>query len=142
MKDGYLKPLKFTVAFDEADGEGVVFFGNYFRLAHRALEQFIPQLGIPWEEWFKNEEWAVPLRHVECDYLQPLRPGDEFTAHIHVSNVGESSVRFTYELRNAEGKPTAHLTTAHVFVARKTFKKAEIPQSVRERLERVLRILP
>lgn len=129
------KLLKFTVAFDEADGEGIVFFGNYFRLAHRALEQFIPLLGIPWEEWFKNAEWGVPLRHVEADYLQPLKPGDEFTVQIQVQEIGESSVHFAYEFRGQDGEPTARLKTSHVFVGRKTFKKVTIPASVRERLQ-------
>lgn len=126
--------LSFTVPFDEADGEGIVFFGNYFRLAHRALEQFLPAIEIPWRDWFNHPEWGVPLRHVEADYLKPLRPGDSFTAHIHVSEIGKSSVHFAYEFRDSAGAPVARLKTSHVFVDRKTLKSREVPASLHEKL--------
>lgn len=129
-----VKPLKFTVPFDEADGEGIVFFGNYFRLAHRALEQFLPLLGIDWAEWFANSEFGVPLRHVEADYLLPLKPGEEFSVDIKVHELGESSVHFTYEFLTSAGQPIARLKTSHVFVTRNTFQKLPIPAKIRERL--------
>lgn len=130
-----MEPLKFTVNFDEADGEGIVFFGNYFRLAHRALEAYLAQIGFPWEEWFKNKDFGVPLRHVEADYLRPLRPGDTFIAVIRISEIGESSVTFDYEFQDPAGKPLAKIKTAHVFASRKDFKKMTIPESIRHRLK-------
>jgi YbgC/YbaW family acyl-CoA thioester hydrolase len=126
--------MRFTVAFDEADGEGIVFFGNYFRLAHRALETYLPTIGIPWTEWFNSPEWAAPLRHVEADYLQPLRPGDTFAAEIKVSEMGESSVNFIYEFNTPSGQPIARLKTTHVFINRETGKKRPIPESLRLQL--------
>jgi len=120
-----------TVSFDDADGEGIVFFGNYFRLAHRALEQHLPQLGIPWPEWFANKDWGVPLRHVEADYLQPLRPGDQFRVVVQVAELGESSVHFAFDFLDASGKSAARVKTSHVFVGRSTFKKVPVPESVR-----------
>lgn len=132
-------PLKFIVPFDEADGEGIVFFGNYFRLAHRALEQFLPQIGIPWNEWFKNQEFGVPLRHVEADYLKPLIPGMEFQVLIVVSEIGESSVHFEYEFQDSAGQSLARLKTSHVFATRPQIKKTRVPDSVRARLEKYLK---
>src|SRR4051812_38085840 len=93
--------LRFFIPFDEADREDIVFFGNYFRLAHRALEQYLVQHGIAWKEWFANKEFGVPLRHVECDYLKPLKPGEEFFVSINVAEIGESSVHFAYEFHNS-----------------------------------------
>lgn len=126
--------MRFTVAFDEADGEGIVFFGNYFRLAHRALEVFLPSIQIPWPDWFKNAEWAAPLRHVEADYLMPLRPGEMFEVSVKVSEVGESSVSFSYEFHSPLGQPIAKIKTTHVFIDRKTMRKRPIPAAFRERL--------
>jgi len=139
-----LKPMNpegliFTVPFDEADGEGIVFFGNYFRLAHRALEQYLPQIGIPWVEWFKNPEWGVPLCHAEADYKKPLKPGDRFEARIQVTEIGESSVHFAYEFLALDGQPLAFLKTSHVFVTRQGMKKAAVPTQVRARLEAQLK---
>lgn len=132
--------LQFTVAFDDADGEGIVFFGNYFRLAHRALERWLPEVaGISWAEWFKNPDVGVPLRHVEADYLKPLRPGDTFEARIAVASIGDSSVHFVYEFTACGGgAPFARLKTSHVFIDRHELKKTSVPASLRSRLERRL----
>jgi YbgC/YbaW family acyl-CoA thioester hydrolase len=126
--------LSFKVPFDEADGEGIVFFGNYFRLAHRALEQWLPQMGISWESWFANSDFGVPLRHVEADYLGPLRPGQEFFVSVRVEKLGESSVVFGYLFENAEGKALARLQTVHIFISRADGKKASVPEKIRSRL--------
>ena len=127
--------LEFTVAFDEADGEGIVFFGNYFRLAHRALEAFLPTIGIEWHEWFKAPDFGAPLRHVECEYMRPLRPGDRFLADIQVDEIGESSVRFAYVFTSPKGDVLARLKTAHVFVSRPHMKKIEIPKNLHDKLK-------
>lgn len=129
-----LPPLRFTVAFDDCDSEGIVFFGNFFRLAHRALEAHLPRLGIPWTEWFKNTSWGVPLRHAEADFLRPLRPGEVFDVKISVAEIGESSVHFAYEFLSVEGKPMANLKTSHVFVSRSEMKKVDVPTEIRTRL--------
>jgi len=127
--------LRFTVAFDEADGEGIVFFGNYFRLAHRAFEAWLPQRGFTWEEWFRNPEFGVPLVHVESDYLRPLRPGDAYDVEIQTQKVGESSVEFGYALTAPDGTPLANLKTVHVFVTRAGgMRKIPIPAGIKARL--------
>lgn len=128
--------MRFTVAFDESDSEGIVFFGNYFRLAHRALERWLTEREIPWAQWFKNPEFGVPLRHVEADYLRPLRPGESFDATIQVDEIGDSSVHFSYEFTSPEGTPLARLKTSHVFVTRGEMKKMKIPDLIRECLTR------
>ncbi len=130
--------LKFQVAFDEADSEGIVFFGNYFRLAHRALEAWLPTIGITWKEWFANSEWGVPLRHVEAEYFKPLRPGDEFQARLWVKEIGQSSIHFGYEFVSLEGVTLARLKTSHVCVSRPDMKKHLIPNSIRQRLTKHL----
>jgi len=127
-------PFQTTLAFDEADGEGIVFFGNYFRLAHRALEFHLPQIGIPWVTWFRHPEYGVPLRHVEADYMAPLRPGDTLNIEVGVTKLGDSSVEFIHRFTHADGKPAATVRTVHVFVSRKTFYKVQIPEDIRGRL--------
>jgi YbgC/YbaW family acyl-CoA thioester hydrolase len=131
--------IRIQVPFDEADGEGIVFFGNYFRLAHRALEQYLPQIGIPWEEWFRHPEYGVPLRHVEADYAGPLRPGDSLEIRVQVSELGESSVQFAFEFWTADqAQPNTQVRTAHVFASRTTRKKIPVPESIRARLQSVM----
>ncbi|MBX3021011.1 MAG: acyl-CoA thioesterase [Bdellovibrionales bacterium] len=129
--------LRFTAAFDDSDSEGIVFFGNYFRLAHRALEQWLPAQGISWEEWFKNPAFGVPLRHAEADYLKPLKPGQTFEVTVRVAELGESSVHFEIEFQTLDGTALARLKTSHVFVSREGMKKIGIPEAIRARLQHV-----
>ncbi len=123
--------MRATVPFDEGDIEGIVFFGNYFRLAHRALEQTLPQWGIPWKDWFKHPDWGVPLRHVEADYLKPLRPGDEYEVRVTIKELGESSVHFNFEFIS-QGATVARLKTSHVFVRRPDMVKIPVPDPIRK----------
>lgn len=127
-----IQPFSLRVAFDESDSAGIVFFGNYFRLAHRALEYFLPQIGITWERWFSSKEMGVPLRHVEADYMRPIRPGDHLQVLTQISAVGESSVEFNFEFQLANAAPAARVRTVHVFVATEPFgKKIEIPSDIK-----------
>jgi len=137
MQDSY---LRFSVAFDDADGEGIVFFGNYFRLVHRAFEQWLPRQGITWQEWFKNKVFGVPLRHVEADYLRPLRPGEDVLVRIQLTEVGEHSVHFEYDMRDLNEQPIARLKTSHVFVSRNEMRKIEIPAELKARLLKIKRV--
>jgi YbgC/YbaW family acyl-CoA thioester hydrolase len=138
MKAVKLAPITMTAAFDDSDQEGIVFFGNYFRLAHRAFEQFLPQLGIAWNEWFKHPDWGVPLRHVESDYLAPIHPGETFLVHISVDKIGESSVHFSYTFVGQDGQPRAKLKSSHVFLGRPSWKKINVPETLSQRLSAAL----
>lgn len=140
LLDGMVNTFKYRVSFDEADGEGIVFFGNYFRLAHRAFEDFMPALGIPWHEWFANPNWGVPLKHVECDYIRPLVPGMNISITINVESLGDSSAHFLYVVKDEAGEVCAKLKTSHVFVTRPkgAMKKLRVPDDIRKRLEPAL----
>ena len=123
--------LVFTVAFDDADGEGIVFFGNYFKLAHRTLERWLPTVGVAWKDWFAREDAGAPLVHAECDYLKPLRPGEEFFVTVQVLNVGRSSVSFAQHFKSKDQSPVARIKTVHAFIDRRSLTKTEIPITIR-----------
>jgi 1,4-dihydroxy-2-naphthoyl-CoA hydrolase len=128
-------PLRFKVPFDETDCEGLVFFGNYFRLAHRTLEAWLPTKGIPWEEWFKNPTYGCPLRHAEAEFLRPLFAGDDYTVDVKVREIGESSIHFDMKFETLAGELVATVSTSHVFIDRKMKKKSAVPDSIRQRLK-------
>lgn len=122
------------VGFDSTDMGGIVFFGNYYYLAHRVLEQFIISRGITWEQWFGNPtQWLVPLRHSEADYLRPIYPGRNYQARAKVIKLGDSSVTFEVELGDPSS-PCAQVRTTHVFISPATKKKIPIPSIIRSAL--------
>ena len=123
---------KIMVHFDDADPGGIVFFANYLKLAHRALEYALPKAGIPWEKWFRPESYGVPLRHVEADYRKPVRPGSYVDVEQKITRLGNTSVTFESELKNDQGELCAVITHTHVFVDMKTKNSINIPEDIRQ----------
>jgi acyl-CoA thioester hydrolase/1,4-dihydroxy-2-naphthoyl-CoA hydrolase len=124
------------VHFDECDPAGIVFFGNFFRLAHRAIEEYLPTVGIPWNEWFLGKGYAAPLVHAEADYKSPLFQGEKYKASVQLQKMGESSVTFTTTFAAVNGRLCATVTTVHAFIDTKTKTKIAIPSSIRDALTR------
>lgn len=132
------RSAQYQVAFDDTDAGGIVFFGNYFRIAHRALEAYVPSIGIPWPDWFSGKLALVPLRHAGAEYFHPLFAGETYTVKIQVAHLGTSSVTFSYEIFNGKDQLTTKLTTTHVFINRETKQKFPIPPELKGKLERQL----
>jgi acyl-CoA thioester hydrolase/1,4-dihydroxy-2-naphthoyl-CoA hydrolase len=123
-----------TIYFDECDPGGIVFFGNYYRLAHRVFEDFIRSLEIPWEHWFKNPDWVVPLRKSQAEYLRPLFAGHTYVVEVKVQRVGESSASFEFSIFDEEGGLCSRVETTHVFADPKKKAKIKIPADIRKKL--------
>lgn len=126
---------KFFASFDESDPGGIVFFGNYYRIAHRAFENFVVACGLSWSDWFSGDDILIPLVHSEADYKQPLFAGKSYLCQIQVETLGASSVTFSYQFLTEEGQKTcAKLKTVHVFVKKASMSKIEIPEKFRSAL--------
>lgn len=118
------------VPFDMCDPVGIAFYGSVYALAHRVLEEALPQLGIPWDRWFSTDKGA-PVRHTECDYYHPLTANKVFDVEFSVSQMTESSVTFQYQFKE-ENTLYVDLRVTKVFVDRKSFKKIPIPEDLRQ----------
>lgn len=123
---------KLMVHFDDADPGGIVFFANYLKLAHRALEHALPKAGIPWDQWFATKDYGVPLRHVEADYQKPIKPGTFIDVEQTVVRLGNSSVSFESLIKDEAGELCATIKHTHVFVDMKTKSAINIPENIRK----------
>lgn len=124
-----IEPYHYTcfIPFHLADPAGIVFFGYSFTLMHQAFEQFvINQLKCPWDDWFHNSSWIVPIRHAEAQFLSPLMAGRECDIEINVKTVSKSS--FTLETTLKQKDACAIVKTVHVFCNKKTKQKMDIPK--------------
>ena len=128
------KALEFFIHFDDCDPAGIVFFANYFKLAHRAIEEFLPQIGIEWDDWFNNSEYGVPLVNASSDFKQPMFQGKKYLALVTPIRIGESSVSFQCEFKTQNGELCASVSTTHVFIDTKARKKTPIPQQIKIKL--------
>ncbi|OFZ19562.1 MAG: hypothetical protein A2Z20_08345 [Bdellovibrionales bacterium RBG_16_40_8] len=135
---GNMKPIYETnilINFRDADPQGILYFARTYDLAHNCLEAFWAQTSLGWNFWFKNPEFAVPLRHSNCDYLHAMPAGETFNAQLAVAKIGESSVEFICKFTKKNGSICAQVSTTHVFVDRKTFTKISVPDIVRSFLQ-------
>jgi acyl-CoA thioesterase FadM len=132
-----LAEKKFLIHFGKSDPQGFLYHARLAEMAHELLEEFWSQHKLGWGFWFQNTQWAVPLRHAECEFLAPMRVGQECAATLQVKKFGDSSVQFLCEFY-APGPNTpvlaARTTTTHVFVRREDFRKISVPETVREAL--------
>lgn len=130
---------KKTLTFREADPVGIMFFGNIYGFAHDAFEEFIVSAGYKYEEWFKEKEYLIPIRHSESDFLAPLMPGQTYDITVAVSNFGETSFKMKYVFsqkdKNQKDKVHAVVSMVHAVVASKTMQKSPLPQLMKTRLQ-------
>lgn len=85
------------------------------------------------------KEVLVPLRHVEAEYLEPLRLGEHFSVEVEVLRVGETSVQFRFLLKGPEQQTKAIVKTTHVFLSAQSRMKCPIPPPIREILSRLIK---
>lgn len=126
---------EFLIGFDECDSAGVVFYGNYARLSHRLIEQYLIDQGLRWKDWFQSPEWLIPIRHLEIDYQRPLYAGSMARGQVMIEKLGDSSVKFLTRLSDSDGRVAAEIHSVHVFVDPETLAKMEIPGVIRKFLK-------
>lgn len=120
--------------FREADPAGIMFFGNIFGWAHDCFEDFIEATGFTWKRWFQTQDYIVPIRHTECNYLRPFRPGETYTITASVARIGESSFQMKYVF-SQHNHLHAEVRMTHAFVDAHSKGKISVPESVRECLK-------
>ncbi len=124
-----------SVAFQDVDAAGLVFFVRFFEYCHDVLFAFLASRGISMPEVLASGTWGAPLAHVEADYTIPLRFGDRFTVAITKVAIGGSSMRVDYRVSNARDKSACRAHMVHVFIDRTTMRPCPAPDDVRDALK-------
>jgi 1,4-dihydroxy-2-naphthoyl-CoA hydrolase len=124
-----------SVAFQDVDAAGIVFFVRFFEYCHDVLFAFLGSRGIAMPDVLAKGTWGAPLAHVEADYMIPLRFGDRFTVAITKVTIGSSSMRVDYRVSNARDKSVCSAHMVHVFIDRRSMRPCAAPQDVREALK-------
>ena len=89
---------KRRIAFHETDAAGIVYFGNFFRLAEEAETHALASLG----SIITRDGYLYPRVHAEADYLAPLRFFDEVSVHCHIIRIGSSSIEWKFDICHGE----------------------------------------
>lgn len=126
---------KIQIKFREADPAGILFFGNILSLAHDTFEEFIQNAGFTWNEWFKTDEFIVPIRQTEAQFLSPFMPGQFYQIEVFVEKIGDSSLKMKYTFLQ-DYKVHAEVSMVHTFLNFQTKSKIRVPEKVRVKLEK------
>jgi YbgC/YbaW family acyl-CoA thioester hydrolase len=89
---------KRRIAFHETDAAGIVYFGNFFRLAEEAETHALASLG----SIITRDGYLYPRVHAEADYLAPLRFFDEVSVHYRIIRIGSSSIEWKFDICHGE----------------------------------------
>lgn len=125
-----------TIKLHQTDAAGVLFFANYFKIAHDAYESFLESISHPFAEIFAQNDYLLLIVHAEADYMRPLTVGEAVSVEIRVAKMGRTSYSLDYSIKKGTGQPVANVKTVHAAVDGKTHRPIRLPESLRSALER------
>jgi len=123
----------FTLKFRQTDMAGIGYFTQPLDIFHDAYEDWAKSLCGSKNKWFNNEEWAVPLKKIECEYFRPLQAFKKYLLRISVDAIGQSSFTLKTEIIR-DATVCCLITTSHVFMSRTTFKATDIPFDILDQI--------
>ncbi|MBI2135087.1 acyl-CoA thioesterase [Candidatus Woesearchaeota archaeon] len=123
------------VYYADTDHGGVVYYSNYLKWFEIGRTEILRQLGLNYAD-FEKKGLIAPVVEVKCSYRGPALYNDIIIIRTKIENMGNSSIRFSYEIINRKnGKLLAEGYTVNVFVDRKTMKSARIPEELRKAMQ-------
>jgi len=126
-----------TVRLFDTDAAGVLFFGNQFRLAHAAYEEFMEVNGICFDEILRDGRIMLPITKAEADYQKPLHVGDRLTIEVRAESITEHSYTLSFQLKKEDGSLAGHIRTVHVCVDARTWEKTPLSTALKDALQSI-----
>ena len=117
----------FPILIHHVDAAGIVFFANYFILAHDTYEHFLQDIGHGIPKAIDDGEYIIPIAHSEADYFRPMRHGEMITARLTLTELRQASFTVKMDLVGPDDIKRATITTRHVCVSTATMKPMAIP---------------
>ncbi len=126
---------EYKITFSETDPGGILFFAEFLKIAHITYERFLDSLNLA-NNYFLDDEIALPIVHTEADYFTPVKFGDTLMCEVSIGKLTASSFELFYSLKLGT-KIASKVITKHVAVSKKEFKKAKIPSELFSALKEI-----
>ncbi len=125
---------KLTAQIHDTDAAGVIYFANFYRMAHSTYEAFMESIGYSIRS-FLDQANVIPLIvHSEADYKKSVKTGDRLAVELKLEKVGSSSYVIGYKIFNDQDEIAATLKTVHVSVDKEKRTKVPLPEKFKETL--------
>ena len=119
------------VLYADTDQMGITYYANYFKWFEAARTEYFRALGFPYTECEKKGIY-LPVAESHANYLAPSTYDDDIIVRTSVSEIGNSTLRFEYQVMRAKTHiPVATGYTLHVFVT-KAMKPCRVPEEIRK----------
>ena len=82
------------VEFSDTDTAGLIHFSSMLRYMEEAEHAFYRSLGLPGYEWTEDQVFGIPRVLVTCEFLAPLRYGEEVEVYLVVREVRTKAIRY------------------------------------------------
>jgi len=121
--------LERRLRWADADAAGRLHFPRIFEIIEEAESELVRSI-----EWPMNRSlgYDFPRVHVECRFLKVLALDDPFRLQLTVGKLGRTSIRYDYQVLNADAEIAIEGTMTVVTL--QNGKPVEIPRTLRAAL--------
>jgi acyl-CoA thioester hydrolase len=127
------------IEFSDTDAGGIAHFARFFVFMEIAEHELLRSLGIDPGAGAHPDGRLIgwPRAAASCEFLSPVRFGDEIDVHLRVLRLGRTSLTFGFSL-SRDGTPVAlgrTTTVCAVLNAPQGIQPIPIPEQLRAQLE-------
>lgn len=131
-----MQPFKFKetlrVRFAETDAQGVVWNGHYLTYFDVAMTEYLRAMGLAYQQAVGDGFEFVLARFV-VNYRAPAAFDDPIDIHTGITRIGNSSIVFGFEMKNADNALLLTQGEAiYVVLDRRTGTSTRVPERFRE----------
>jgi acyl-CoA thioester hydrolase len=122
------------VRYGECDPQGIVFNANYLLYCDVAFTELWREAIGPWQEMVERGFDAV-VADAHLSFRSPARYDDEIALCARVARLGNTAITTEIDVCRADELLVA-TRLRHVCVSRETWRKAQLPDFIRDGLKR------
>ena len=125
------------VEFADTDAAGIAHFASFYRWMESAEHESLRAIGLSvMPPAGSSPRLTWPRVATECQYTAAARFEDDLTIVTSVEHLGDSSVRYRFDIRHGDDDiAVGRITAVCCDLSSGQLKKVSMPDAVRERLE-------
>ena len=121
------------VRFSHCDPAGIIFYPQYFLLAHDSKEDWFREgVRYPFEQMITRDRRGFPIVKLDADFARASRLGEELHFEITVRAVGATSLKLDYRCM-CGGEERMRMNTVLVMVDLDKGTPVQVPDWLRGR---------
>ena len=128
------------IRFSDSDPAGIVFYAEFFRMFNDLFEDWlVKRLGIDFAHQFQVEQRMFPLVHVDTDFKEARRMGQQIDLTLILTKLGRSSISYKI-IGHDDDMEILRGSFVTCVASKKTMSTIEIPPDIRAPMENYLAV--